>query len=251
MISIKLITKIFKRDDWYVTSPFGSREPIYTKTGVTGSFHNGCDYGTNGQKWEQYALEDGIVIDCGIASDGAKYIWVNYPRINKKILHYHLDSICVKIGQTVYEGLLLGYTGETGMATGIHLHLGMKNSNGGDYEDPHSYNYQYDNVSFPKIKTEDLINIAYEVIEGKYGNGQKRIDELTKRGYNAKDIQELVNRIKEKELDGTNNYTIVSGDTLVKIARHFNTTWDKIYKLNKDIIGSDPNLIKIGQKLRI
>ncbi len=102
-----------------------------------------------------------------------------------------------------------------------------------------------------EIKTEDLINIAYEVIEGKYGNGQKRIDELTKRGYNAKDIQELVNRIKEKELDGTNNYTVVSGDTLVKIAKQFNTTWDKIYKLNKDIIGSDPNLIKIGQNLRI
>ena len=62
VIKIKLASKIFKRDDWYVTSQFGYREPIKTKKGVTTSFHNGCDYGTNGEKLAQYALENGKVI---------------------------------------------------------------------------------------------------------------------------------------------------------------------------------------------
>lgn len=162
---MKLVSKIFKRDDWYVTSKFGYREPISTKKGVTGSFHNGCDYGTNKQKWPQYAIENGIVIDCGIARDGAKYVWVNYPRINKKLLHYHLDSICVKKNQNVTEDTLLGYTGATGMVTGIHLHLGMKNSNGGDYQDPDAYDYQQNNIIPPSSNNSNIF-IEYTVQKG-------------------------------------------------------------------------------------
>lgn len=250
VIKIKLVTKIFKRNDWYVTSPFGSRNPIKTKKGITTNFHNGCDYGTNGEKWGQYALENGKILSCGIASDGAKYIWVNYPRINKKILHYHLDSICVKTGQEVHEGLLLGYTGSTGMATGIHLHLGMKNSNGGDYEDPHNYDYQLNNINHSETSKMDLIKIAYEVIAGKYGNGKTRIDKLTNMGYNASDVQKIVNEIKNKELKRTNFYIVKKDDTLIKIAKKFGTTWEKLYELNRDIIGNDPDLIKIGQILK-
>lgn len=46
-------------------------------------------------------------------------------------------------------------------------------------------------------------------------------------------------------------YTVVSGDTLSKIAKKYNTTWQKIYEDNKDVIGDNPNLIKVGQKLII
>lgn len=154
---MRLADRIFKRNDWYVTSPFGDRKTIITKNGKTGNFHYGCDYGTNREKWPQYALEDGVIISCGIANDGAKFVWVNYPRINKKLLHYHLDSICVKTGETVNENNILGYTGKTGKATGIHLHLGMKNSNEDNYQDPHNYDYQ------PK-KTKETIK--YKVVYG-------------------------------------------------------------------------------------
>lgn len=139
---MKLADRIFKRNDWYVTSNYGNRKNIITKKGKTNNFHFGCDYGTNREKWPQYALEEGVIISCGIASDGAKFVWVNYPRINKKLLHYHLDSICVKTGESVDENKVLGYTGKTGKATGIHLHLGMKESNGENYQAPHSYDYK-------------------------------------------------------------------------------------------------------------
>lgn len=48
---MKLVTKIFKRNDWYVTSAFGKIAPIQTSNGTSSDFHNGCDYGTNCEKW--------------------------------------------------------------------------------------------------------------------------------------------------------------------------------------------------------
>ena len=50
---------------------------------------------------------------------------------------------------------------------------------------------------------------------------------------------------------GTVTYTVQKGDNLTKIAKKYNTTWQKIYEDNKDVIGSDPNLIKPGQVLTI
>ena len=42
-------------------------------------------------------------------------------------------------------------------------------------------------------------------------------------------------------------YTVEKGDTLWKIAKEFNTTVDKIKKINN----LDSNVLKIGQKLLI
>lgn len=117
---------IFNGAEHYVTSPFGARSTIKTSAGNTSSYHSGTDYGTNSKKIAQYAIEDGYVMDAARASDGALYVWVIYPRCKLAMLHYHLDSYKVKAGQKVSKGTLLGYTGMTGKATGIHLHLGVK-----------------------------------------------------------------------------------------------------------------------------
>lgn len=134
---------IFNNKSNYITSPYGKRTSINTIAGSTNSFHYGTDYGTNGIKLAQYAIEDGSVISCGKASDGANYVWIKYPRINKKLLHYHLDSISVKSGQNVHAGTLIGYTGKTGKATGIHLHLGVKDLTTDKYEDPEAFSKEY------------------------------------------------------------------------------------------------------------
>jgi len=139
----KVTNIIFNGKPHYITSKFGNRSVINTSAGTTSSFHSGTDYGTNNLKIAQYAIESGTVIDCGKASDGANYVWVKYPRINKKMLHYHLDSISVKNGQSVKKGTLLGYTGMTGKATGIHLHLGVKDLTTGQYEDPEKFAKTY------------------------------------------------------------------------------------------------------------
>lgn len=43
-------------------------------------------------------------------------------------------------------------------------------------------------------------------------------------------------------------YTVKKGDTLTKIAKGFGTTWQTLQKLNSI---KNPNIIKIGQKLRV
>lgn len=64
--------------------------------------------------------------------------------------------------------------------------------------------------------------------------------------------QYLINDSSESINDSTQEYYIVQkGDTLSKIARKYNTTWQSIYEKNKELIGNNPNLIKIGQKLII
>lgn len=123
----KVSNLIFKGADHYITSKFGARTVIKTSAGTTSKYHQGVDYGTNSKNLPQYAIEEGYVFAAATASDGAKYVWVVYPRIKVAMLHYHLASIAVKAGQKVYKGTKLGTTGATGKATGIHLHLGHKN----------------------------------------------------------------------------------------------------------------------------
>lgn len=140
---------IFNNEKHYVTSLYGKRDVISTSAGKTSSFHNGTDYGTYNQKLPQYAIENGTVLSCGTALDGANYVWVSYPRTGKKLLHYHLDTIAVKAGQQVSRGTLLGTTGMTGKATGIHLHLGVKDLKTDEYEDPEKFAASYEK-SLPK-----------------------------------------------------------------------------------------------------
>jgi nucleoid-associated protein YgaU len=52
----------------------------------------------------------------------------------------------------------------------------------------------------------------------------------------------------------TELYTVKEGDTLSAIAKKFYGDAGKymvIYEANKDLIGDDPGLIKVGQELKI
>ena len=143
----KITNLIFKNAAHYVTSGYGNRKVINTKAGNTSSFHNGTDYGTNNVKLAQYAIENGTVLSCGTDKLGGKFVWVKYPRINVKMLHYHLSSVNCKTGQIVSKGTLLGYTGMSGKATGIHLHLSIVDLSNGQYINPETYSYSEPNTT--------------------------------------------------------------------------------------------------------
>lgn len=185
---------IFKGADHKLTSPYGKRESFNTKKGKTSPFHSGCDYGTFLKKLPQYAVAEGEILSCGkdTANSNALFVWVKYPSLGVKMLHYHLDRICVKKGQRVNPDTLLGYTGKTGKATGIHLHLGIKRLNGGDYIDAEKWSEE----EYPLIKeksskskyTTGIYRVSVAALNVRKGPsadyGKKSFNSLTKDAQN-------------------------------------------------------------------
>ena len=47
-------------------------------------------------------------------------------------------------------------------------------------------------------------------------------------------------------------HTVASGDTLSSIAKKYGKAdWKEVYNANKDVIGDDPNKIRVGMELKI
>ena len=198
---MKLATRIFHRergdgpDNYYITSPFGKRvDPITGKV----TYHNGCDYGTHGNKWAQYALEDGTVDNVFVDEYGAKDIWVSYPRLGYKCLHGHLDSFNVSKGQSVNKDTILGYTGMSGRATGVHLHLGVKYIGGSSWVDPESIDYQEGPVPPSEYPFNGMVHkgaIFYNEYGQRYSSAAKSDFEVEVRGEKDRRYQVYATRL--------------------------------------------------------
>lgn len=171
---MKLAERTFKRNDYKLTSKFGYRGIIHTSNGNTASFHTGTDYGTNGEKWTQYALEKGKVTRVFTDSFGAKCVYIEYPRINKRLFYAHLDSIVVKAGQEVNNDTIIGYTGKTGKATGVHLHLGLQAIGSNVWLDPELYDYVEENEEEPIVNNNFLGERGYF----KFGDKDENIGKI-------------------------------------------------------------------------
>lgn len=119
----RAIKKIL-HDDCYVTSGFGKRTYEYNGRIVT-DYHEGVDYGTNAKSINVYSYTNGVVIFTGYNSDRGNYIDVDYNINNHRYRgrFQHLQSIKVQKGQQVNSNTIIGTTGQSGQATGIHLHL--------------------------------------------------------------------------------------------------------------------------------
>ena len=99
----------------------------------------------------------------------------------------------------------------------------------------------------PARKSDDTI--AAEVIAGKWGNGQDRINRLKKAGYDPNKIQSKVNaKLGVASKPAARTYTVRSGDTLSGIAAKYGKTWQQLQQRNGI---ANPNLIYPGQVLRI
>lgn len=88
--------------------------------------------------------------------------------------------------------------------------------------------------------------LAHEVIDGKWGNGEDRKTKLTKAGYDYKSVQAEVNKLLKTKKEVV--YTVQKGDTLTYIANKFGTSVDALVKKNGI---KNKNLIYVGQKLKI
>jgi murein DD-endopeptidase MepM/ murein hydrolase activator NlpD len=104
-----------------VGSSFGQREdPINGE----GAFHSGLDidapYGTPVR-----AAGDGDVADAGMNAGYGREIVLTHGH-DVSTVYGHLSAIAVSLGQHVTRGQIIGYVGQSGRATGPHLHYEVR-----------------------------------------------------------------------------------------------------------------------------
>lgn len=101
-----------------VTSPFGYRtHPITGKD----DFHTGIDLAVP-KGTEIGVAFSGVVAETGYNKINGNYVMVVHSG-TVATAYCHLDRIGVKVGDQLKRGETLGLVGETGMATGPHLHF--------------------------------------------------------------------------------------------------------------------------------
>ena len=108
-----------------ITSGFGMRNhPVY---GYSRS-HAGIDYAAP-TGTPVHTIGDGTVDFAGVQSGYGKVIYVKHRNKKDTTVYAHLSQIDVKAGDQVAQGQVIGAVGQTGVATGPHLHLEFRVNN--------------------------------------------------------------------------------------------------------------------------
>lgn len=129
-------------------------------------------------------------------------------------LYAHMSEIIVQPGQLVYTKEPLGLGGSTGRSTGPHLHFETR--------------YQGHSFDPLKIFNKDTYTLNSDTLK------------LT--------LTDITDPPIPKSKSSKVYHMVKSGQTLSQIARQHKTTIAKIQKLNNI---KNPNLLRVGQKLRV
>jgi len=120
----------------YVTSPYGMREdPII----YTWRMHNGIDIGAS-YGTDILASDGGEVVTATYSSSYGYYVML-YHGDNRYTLYAHMSEILVDVGDSVYQGEVIGLVGSTGYSTGAHIHFEIMEN--GSRVDPLDYFTDY------------------------------------------------------------------------------------------------------------
>ena len=144
--------------------------------------------------------------------------------------------------KTTYKGHDMWQKSASGKVAGISGYVDMDEC----YRD-FPAELSTDKPTNPAVKT--IEELAREVLDGKWGNGQERKDRLTSAGYDYAKVQALVNTLVKPS---QRTHTVVKGDTLSAIAKKYGTSVQAILTANK---GAYPkitaNYIVIGWNLKV
>lgn len=98
--------------------------------------HTGMDFSTDNKNIPVYATADGIILEAGFDAKNGNYVKINHLN-GYTTLYAHMSELNVKAGDKVAKGDVLGLTGKTGAAVGIHCHYEIQLN--GIYQDPANY----------------------------------------------------------------------------------------------------------------
>lgn len=116
----------------YMSSPFGYR---YDPVDGSYSYHSGVDLAV-AEGTEIYASRSGYV-----EAASESYYYGYYVKLDHEdgfeSIYMHMQRYIVSPGEYVTQGQVIGYVGETGWATGPHLHITILYN--GVYMDPLDY----------------------------------------------------------------------------------------------------------------
>ncbi len=119
--------------DGNITSPFGERKNPFDNT-VTEK-HTGIDIDTN-ITTDVFSSESGEIKKSGFDERFGNYIIIQHNDIYSTC-YAHLEGALVKEGEKVEKGQKIGIAGETGRATGKHLHFEIRKDE--ERVDPQKY----------------------------------------------------------------------------------------------------------------
>lgn len=114
------LTSPLDGDTLTVTMPFGTR--VHPITGETTS-HDGLDIQAESGA-AVYAPRSGQVLESAFDPEYGNYVVIGWD--GGEVLFAHLSACAVAEGDQVTQGQNVGYVGQTGMATGPHLHVEMR-----------------------------------------------------------------------------------------------------------------------------
>ena len=128
-----------------ITSRFGTREQV-VGTNINTTNHGGLDISGSGIFGTPIlAVADGVVEKAAVlnseTADKYSVAYGNYVELKHsnevETVYAHCGRLNVSVGDTVKQGDVIAYVGNTGQSSGAHLHIAVKVN--GVLKDPESY----------------------------------------------------------------------------------------------------------------
>lgn len=134
------------RGEWPITQRYGEIVPGVTKNNQP---HTGIDYGCP-ENTLILASADGEVMFAGWDPTGYGYAVILQHPDGRATLYAHLQGSTVRINQHVRQGDVIGVSGDTGYATGPHLHFEARSQ-------WNNYRTHFDPLTLPLMSMDDAI----------------------------------------------------------------------------------------------
>ena len=103
---------------WRISDPYGWREDPFTGKRT---FHRGIDLACAAGTAVR-AVQSGVVVLAASSPSYGNYLRLLHPD-GRETRYAHLQYLYARPGEVVQAGQVLGTAGQTGRATGAHLHL--------------------------------------------------------------------------------------------------------------------------------